>query len=42
MRTPEWIMNMILNPTEMVEKDPLAKELLVEFNGSPNGKTKTY
>ncbi|MCB0802859.1 MAG: cytochrome c [Flavobacteriales bacterium] len=35
MRTPEWIMNMILNPTEMVEKDPLAKELLVEFNGSP-------
>lgn len=34
-RTPEWIMNMILNPTEMVEKDELAKELLVEFNGSP-------
>ena len=34
-RTPEWVMNMILNPTEMVEKDPLAKELLVEFNGSP-------
>lgn len=34
-RTPEWVMNMILNPNEMVEKDPLAKELLVEFNGSP-------
>lgn len=34
-RTPEWVMNMILNPNEMVEKDPLAKELLIEFNGSP-------
>ena len=28
-------MNMILNPEEMVQKDPLAKELLIEFNGSP-------
>ncbi|GAB2769236.1 c-type cytochrome [Salinimicrobium soli] len=34
-RTPEWIMNMILNPTEMVQKDPLAKQLLMEHNGSP-------
>jgi len=34
-RTPEWIMNMILNPDEMVQKDPLAKALLIEFNGSP-------
>ncbi|GGX17755.1 c-type cytochrome [Aquimarina muelleri] len=34
-RSPEWVMNMILNPSEMVEKDPLAKELLIEFNGSP-------
>lgn len=34
-RTPEWIMNMILNPEEMVSKDPLAKKLLIEFNGSP-------
>lgn len=34
-RTPEWVMNMILNPDEMVQNDPLAKELLVEFNGSP-------
>lgn len=34
-RTPEWIMNMILNPEEMVQKDPLAKDLLIEFNGSP-------
>ena len=34
-RTPEWIMNMILNPEEMVQKDPIAKDLLIEFNGSP-------
>ncbi len=34
-RTPEWVMNMILNPSEMIEKDPLAKALLIEFNGSP-------
>ncbi len=34
-RTPEWIMNMILNPDEMVKSDPLAKQLLMEFNGSP-------
>lgn len=30
-RTPEWIMNMVLNPTEMLEKDPIAKELLAEY-----------
>lgn len=34
-RTPEWVMNMILNPEVMVVEDPLAKELLMEFNGSP-------
>ncbi|WP_034060966.1 c-type cytochrome [Lacinutrix jangbogonensis] len=34
-RSPEWVMNMILNPEEMTKKDPLAKELLMEFNGSP-------
>ncbi|MEM5564527.1 cytochrome c [Psychroserpens sp. AS72] len=34
-RTPEWVMNMILNPEQMVKEDPLAKELLMEFNGSP-------
>lgn len=30
-RSPEWIMNMILNPEEMVQKDPIAKELLKQF-----------
>lgn len=34
-RTPEWIMNMALNPEEMVVKDPIAKKLLVEYNGAP-------
>ena len=30
-RSPEWIMNMILNPEEMVEKNPIAKQLLAEY-----------
>ena len=30
-RSPEWIMNMILNPEEMVAKDPIAKKLLAEY-----------
>ncbi|MDH5366167.1 MAG: cytochrome c [Cyclobacteriaceae bacterium] len=34
-RSPEWIMNMILNPDEMVIKDPIAKQLLIEANGAP-------
>ena len=34
-RSPEWIMNMILNPEEMTQNDPLAKALLIEYNGSP-------
>lgn len=34
-RTPEWIMNMIMDPEGMVQNDPLAKDLLMEFNGSP-------
>ena len=34
-RTPAWVMNMILNPEEMVQKDPIAKQLLRDFNGSP-------
>ena len=34
-RTPAWVMNMILNPDEMVKKDKIAKQLLIENNGSP-------
>jgi mono/diheme cytochrome c family protein len=31
-RTPEWIMNMILNPEQMIKEDPIAKKLLIESN----------
>jgi len=34
-RSPEWVMNMILNPEQMVKEDPIAKKLLMEYNGSP-------
>lgn len=34
-RSPEWIMNMILNPEQMVKEDPIAKQLLVEYNMAP-------
>ncbi|MFY0653240.1 MAG: cytochrome c [Cyclobacteriaceae bacterium] len=34
-RTPAWVMNMILNPEEMTQKDPIAKQLLIEANGAP-------
>lgn len=34
-RSPEWVMNMILNPVEMTQKDPIAKALMVEYNGAP-------
>jgi len=34
-RTPEWVMNMLLNPDEMLKKDPIAKALLIEFYNAP-------
>ena len=34
-RSPEWIMNMILDPEKMVKEDPIAKDLLIEYNMSP-------
>ncbi len=34
-RSPEWVMNMILDPEGMVKNDALAKDLLMEFNGAP-------
>jgi hypothetical protein len=30
-RAPEFVMNMMLNPAEMVEKHPVVKQLLAEF-----------
>ena len=34
-RNPAWIMNMILNPDEMILKDTVARDLLIEYNGAP-------
>ena len=34
-RTPEWVMNMIINPDVMILEDPIAKQLLLEANGAP-------
>ena len=33
-RSPEWVMNIILNPDEMLEKDPVAKALLKAYNNT--------
>lgn len=34
-RNPAWVMNMILAPDKMVQEDPIARKLLVDYNGSP-------
>ena len=34
-RTAEWVMNMILNPEVMIAEDPIAKKLMIEYNGAP-------
>ncbi len=34
-RTAAWIMNMIMDPESMIKSDPIAKALLIKFNGSP-------
>lgn len=34
-RSPEWIMNMILNPEVMIVENEEARDLLMEFNGAP-------
>ena len=31
-RTPEWIMNMILNPEEMAMNDPIGRGMLMKYN----------
>ena len=31
-RAPEWVMNMILNPEEMIKKDPIAKQQYEAYN----------
>ncbi len=34
-RSPEWVMNMMLDPNLMLKEDTLAQALFLEFNGSP-------
>ena len=33
-RSPEWVINMILNPIEMIEKDPIAKQQFLDYNST--------
>ncbi len=33
-RSPEWVMNMILNPDQMLKEDPIAIALLKEYNNA--------
>ncbi|WP_109299168.1 cytochrome c [Aquimarina sp. AU474] len=33
-RSPEWVMNMIMNPDEMLKKDPVAIALLKAYNNT--------
>jgi mono/diheme cytochrome c family protein len=33
-RSPEWVMNMILNPDGMLREDPIAMALLKEYNNA--------
>lgn len=33
-RNPAWVLNMIMNPTEMIQKDPIGKALLKEYNNA--------
>ena len=32
-RSPEWVLNMILNPIQMIKEDPIAIDLLKKYNG---------
>mgnify|MGYP001323201137 FL=1 len=33
-RSPEWVLNLLLNTNEMLQKDPIAKALLKEYNNA--------
>ena len=33
-RSPEWVMNMIINTSEMIKEDPIAIALLKEYNNA--------
>jgi cytochrome c len=34
-RTPEFVMNMMLNPTEMIQRHPVVQQLFAEYNFAP-------
>lgn len=34
-RSPEWVMNLLLNPTQMLAEDPIAMALLEKHNNIP-------
>lgn len=34
-RSPEWVMNMIINPERMIKEDPIAEALFEEYNRTP-------
>lgn len=34
-RTPAWVMNMIMDPEKMIAEDPIARQLLIKYNGAP-------
>jgi mono/diheme cytochrome c family protein len=40
-RSPEWIMNMMLNPENMVNEDPIAKQLLAEYSAPMSNQSLT-
>ena len=31
-RSPEWVINLLLNPTQMLKEDPIAIALLKKYN----------
>ena len=33
-RSTEWVLNLLLNPMEMLKEDPIAKALLKEYNNA--------
>ena len=41
-RTPEWVMNMILNPEQMVKEDPLGQRFVGRVQWFPNGESRSY
>ena len=40
-RSPEWVMNMILNPDGMLREDPIAKALLKEYQAVMNNQNQS-